>query len=271
MSIFRWPAKLVCLGLSLACLGLLTSSCAIKTPQPVSLAKLPTAARAVERLEDRRLNVQSFVMQGEIRLEGDRGEVSGEHIIQGAYPNKLRAEVMGPFSRPVLLLISDGRWLAVLDYRENKAYMGQANQRNLARFVGLNLSLESIYALLSGSMAIAPGAGNIRLTVAAQPGLARLQLGYGSGSQEQELFFDPASYSLRKAVLKEQGSSGILEAAFSDFQKGPAYSYPLEVQLKDRSDRKLVLSCDELRINPPLAEDIFKPSLPKGVTVEILP
>jgi outer membrane lipoprotein-sorting protein len=271
VSPHRFPVKSLCLWLSLACLVFVPASCAIKAPKPVSLAELPTAPQAVERLNERRRYVRSFAMQGEIRLEGDRGEVSGEHIIQGAYPNRLRAEVMGPFNRPVLLLISDGRWLAVLDYRENKAFLGQASQRNLARFLGLDLSMESIYALLSGSMIVAPGAGNIRLTPAAQPGLARLQLGYMGGVVDQELFFDPASYSLQKAMLKGRGGSGTLEAAFSDFQKGTVYSYPLHIELKDRSDRTVVLSCDELRINPPLADDVFTPRLPKGVPVELLP
>lgn len=271
MNLLRFPFKTVCLWLSLFCLSFLLGSCAVKTPEPVSLAQLPTVGQVVKSLEQRRLYVRSFFMQGEIRLEGDRGEISGEHIIQGAYPNKLRAEVMGPFNRPVLLLISDGRWLAVLDYRENKAYMGQANQRNLARFVGLNLSLQSIYALLSGSMVLTPRAESIHLTVAVQPGLARLKLGYGVEGLDQELSFDPVSYSVHKAVLKETGNSQTLEAEFSDFQKGVVYSYPLSIQLKDRSDRILALSCDQLRINPPLDDEIFAPRLPKGVPVELLP
>ena len=271
MSPLRLAAKSGCLWLSLACLGFLLSSCATRAPKPVSLAQLPSAAQAVERLNDRRAYVRSFVMQGEIRLEGDRGEISGEHIIQGAYPNKLRAEVSGPFGRPVLLLISDGRWMAVLDYRESKAYMGQASQRNLARFVGLDLSMESVYALLSGSMLLTPGAENIRLTLAPGGELARLKLAYGGRAMDQELFFDPVSYSLHQAVLQQPGESQKLEADFGDFQKGALYSYPMSIELTDRSDRKLAISCDDLKINPPLDGAIFAPRLPKGVPVELMP
>ncbi len=271
MSFTSASVKYACLLVSLAFFGLFLGACATMPPKPVTLIKLPTAAQSLERLEDRRLFVRSFVMQGEIRLVNDRGEYSGEHIIQGVYPNQLRAEVMGPFGRPVLLLISDGRWLAVLDYRANKAYMGQASQRNLARFVGLNLSLESVYALLTGSVPLPSGAETIRLTAAPQPDLASLKMVYTGGEMDQELIFDPVSYSLHKVWLHERGDSVDLEAVFDEFQKGVYYSYPLKVELKDRGGQRLVLSCDSLRINPPLKGDAFTPQLPKGVPVELLP
>jgi outer membrane lipoprotein-sorting protein len=256
---------------TLACLGFLLASCAGAPTRPAPLAMLPPAPQAVKRLEARRLFVQSFAMQGEIRLEGDRGEISGEHLIQGVYPNKLRAEIMGPFNRPVLLLISDGRWLAVLDYRDNKAYLGQASRRNLERFVGLDVSLERIYALLTGSMDLAPGAEAIRLSPDSQTGLAKLKLVYTGGMTSEELLFDPLSYSLYKAELQTRDGTSELETSFGEFQKGASFSYPLKVELRDSSDRKLVLSSDSLKINPPLKDDIFTPTLPKGVPVELMP
>ncbi len=271
MKSFRARSKLICLLPALACLGFLLSSCATTPLRPSLPAMLPTASQAVERLNERRLFVRSFIMQGEISLQGDRGEISGEHLIRGAYPNKLRAEIMGPFNRPVMLLISDGQWLAVLDYRENKAFLGQASRRNLERFVGLNLSLERIYALLTGSMDLPPGAENIRLSPGPSPDLAQLKLAYVGGMSNQELLFDPHSYSLHKAWLQRQGESPELEASFSDFQKGVSFSYPLKVELKDRSNRTLMLACDSLKINPPLDSEVFTPQLPKGVPVEILP
>lgn len=252
-------------------LGLFISSCTGIVPEPAPLIKLPTATQALQRLEDRRLSVRSFSMQGEIVLRGDRGEISGEHVIRGAYPNRLRAEVMGPFGRPVLLMISDGRWLAVLDYRANKAYMGQASQRNLDRFVGLPLSVENVYALLTGSVTIPPGAESIHLAAGPEPHLASLKLIYTSGERDQKLIFDPATFSLHQAFLHEHGEAVDLEVGFEDFQKGVSYSYPLKVELKDRGGRTLLLSADSLRINPPLKADIFKPQLPKGVPVELLP
>jgi outer membrane lipoprotein-sorting protein len=271
VSSVHYLLKILCPSLCLILLGLFISSCTTVSPEPTPLVILPSANQALKHLEDRRLFVRSFSMQGEIMLRGDRGEISGEHVIQGAYPNKLRAEVMGPFGRPVLLLISDGRWLAVLDYRANKAYMGQASQRNLARFVGLPLSVEGVYALLTGSVIVAPGAENIHLSAGPEPDLASLKLVYTGGEMDQKLLFDPASYSIHQALLHEHGEAVDLEVAFEDFQKGVSFSYPLKVELKDRGGRTLLLSSDSLRINPPQKADIFKPQLPKGVPVELLP
>lgn len=271
MTTARSLIKSLCAILCLVLLGLFMSSCASVSPEPAPLVILPSANQALEHLEGRRLFVRSFSMQGELMLRGDRGEISGEHIIQGAYPNRLRAEVMGPFGRPVLLLVSDGRWLAVLDYRANKAYMGQASRRNLDRFVGLPLSVESVYALLTGSVIIPPGAESIHLSAGPESDLASLKLVYTGGEMGQTLLFDPASYSLHQALLHESGEEVDLEVAFEDFQKGVSYSYPLKVELKDRGGRTLLLSSDSLRINPRLNADIFKPQLPKGVPVELLP
>jgi outer membrane lipoprotein-sorting protein len=271
VSTTRSLIKTAPLQVLLIIFGLLIGSCATVPTKPVTLLKLPTATQALNRLEERRLSVRSFRMEGEITLQGDRGEISGEHIIRGAYPNRLRAEVMGPFGRQVLLLISDGRWLSVLDHRNNKAYMGRASQRNLARMVGLNLSLESVYALLTGNVTVPPGAEKARLSSAHQKDLASLKLVYTGGEMDQSMLFDPRSYSLHKAVLRERGKRVDLEAIFEDFQKGVSYSYPLKMELKDRGGRTLVLSCDDLRINPQLNPGIFKPWLPKGVSVELLP
>ena len=78
----------------------------------------PSQARA--GLEARRLAISSFQLQGEISVKTSQGELNGDHLILGKFPDRLRAQVLGPFGRPLLTLVSDGYKLVVLDYDRNQ-------------------------------------------------------------------------------------------------------------------------------------------------------
>ncbi len=270
MSFFCRFTKLLGLMLALAALSVWLGACAGLPPSPVQVGVLPSPPQVMQHLEDRRRFVRSFVMQGEISLESEQGEISGEHLIQGAFPNRLRAEVRGPFDRPVLLLISDGVWLAVVDYQAGKGYLGRASRRNIARFVGLYLSVEEIYTLLSGSVPLIHQAVSLKVRHA-EAGRARLDLMAAGGVLGQTVFFDPAGYQVLAARLREWGGGLTLEAAFGRFSRAGPFSYPRQVELNDQHGRKLVLTSDRLEINPGFEGDPFAPRLPKDLPVELLP
>lgn len=271
MSIFGFSIKPLGVMLTLAALGIWLSACGTLPQQPVTIAELPTAAQAVQRLEDRRRFVRSFLMRGEISFEGEQGEVNGEHLIQGSYPNRLRAEIMGPFSRPVLLLVSDGAWLYVLDYKANRAFWGRASRRNLARFVGLDLSLEEIYALLTGNVPLMKNAHSVKLIRAPQAERLILELAAQGGVVGQALTFDSTRFDVVSARIGEWGGENEMQASFKDFEAASPFSYPRKISLNDSRERKIMLNCDELSINPVLAGAPFDPQPLKGVPVELLP
>ncbi len=228
----------------------------------------PQASQVLERLEARRQAVQSFSMQGEINGASRQGELSGEHFIRGRYPDRLRAEVMGPFNKPVLLLVCDGVRLTVLAYNENKAYVGPASRRNLGRFLGLGLTPAEAYALLSGNLPLlrSPQA---RVFLSSEPGKAVLQLDERSGAQEG-VIFSLGDYAVHEAWLAESGSGFGLSARFDSWQESPAGRFPKRIQLGDREGRSLNLLNDGLKINLPLDDAIFEASLPPQVEVQTL-
>lgn len=242
------------------------SACAA-LPNGTNAGLLPSPAQVQTRLEARRQAVRSFSMLGEINAQGPGGEVSGEQRIRGRYPDRLRAEVMGPFGKPVLLFICDGARMAVLAYGENKAYTGAATRQNVARFLGLALAPAEVYALLTGSAPLIPDAQG-QVTASSAPGLAVLNLDDGAGLK-QGLIFSLGDFAVQQAWVN--GSGDNLEGRFESFVSQDGQRYPRRVALSTGEGRRLTLMNDEVRINPALDEALFEPVLPPGVEVQELP
>lgn len=231
---------------------------------------LPDGAQAVERLEARRRAVRSFVLQGEIHLKGPGGELFGDHLIQGAYPDRIRAQVLGPFGKPLLIMTCDGIRLTVLDYRGNRAFQGPASRQNLARFLGLRLSPAEIYALLTGNIPLA-GATRPRVSPHAAPGRALLHLLEFGGSLEISLVFSPEDYRVEEAVMKQWPGRRELNCRFSRFTRAGPGLYPRRLTLWDQDDRLIEITSDRLVLNQPLDRDVFQLRLPPGIKPEPLP
>lgn len=250
-----------------AALSLLLTACAGLPGGPL-VGQLPPPEQVQERLEARRQAVRGFIMQGEITAQGPGGEISGEQRILGRFPDRLRAEVMGPFGKPVLLFICDGARMAVLAYGENKGYLGPATRQNVARFLGLALTPAEVYTLLSGSTPLVPNAQG-RVYPSSAPGLALLELDDGAG-MKQGLIFSLGDYAVQQAWVN--GPNGeALNGRFESFFSLDGERYPRRVVLTAGDNRMLTLINDEVRPNPALDEAAFEPVLPPGVETQELP
>jgi outer membrane lipoprotein-sorting protein len=259
--------------LMVAALAYIMVACAT-VPGGPSLGSAPGADQVLERLEARRQAVRSFVMQGELVGQNRRGELTGEHLILGRFPDRLRAEVRGPFDKPALLLVSDGVRLTVLAYGENKAYVGPASRANLSRFLGLALSPAEVYALLTGSV---PLAGQIRevrehgrVMLSSEPGKALLRFNQRDGA-EDGLIFSLGDYAVNEAWLGQgAGTPGILICRYNAFVSLPEGRYPRLVELSNIEGRSLSISSDRLTINQVADDKTFEITLPPGLEVQRL-
>ena len=98
----------------------LSTGCA-QTPQFTWPFQLPDANGIVGRLEVKRFAIRSFALKGDTQLITPTQELYGSHMILGRHPNRIRAELVGPFGRPVLTLVCDGTFLTALDLNQSKA------------------------------------------------------------------------------------------------------------------------------------------------------
>jgi hypothetical protein len=230
----------------------------------------PSPEQVVQRLEARRRAVRGFEMQGQIEIVTPQGELYGDHLIQGANPHRLRAEVLGPFGRPALALASDGVLLTVLDYRNNQAFRGPATRSNLARFLGMYLSMTEIYALLTGNAPLYP-AHRVKTAPSPRPGRGLLSLLPQGGVGGLNVEFSLGDYRVNEAWLRQWPGGVEMTCRFSDFARFPAGAYPRKIRLSDDNQRSIAISNDRLTINQPLDASRFELQLPPDLPVHPLP
>ncbi len=246
---------------------LVTACAGVSTP--VVVGPLPQAREVVKRLNARRTAVRSFVMQGQISLVYPDGELYGDHLIQGVYPDHLRADIMGPFGRPVMSLATDGRRLTVLLFRENKAFQGPATRQNLGRFLGIPMSPAEIYALITGNPPLV--VYQEATVVRAAGGGAQLKLLASGGAVGQGIDFDPTDYTVTSAWLRVIDGPVALRATYSDFQPWQGARYPRQAELRDSQGRTLTLQNDEMDLNRAVSGQLFTLRPPAAMKLEPLP
>jgi outer membrane lipoprotein-sorting protein len=243
------------------------SSCAVTTPQPSGVL-LPSPDQVLLRLSAHRQGVRSFLMQGGIEVLAPEGELHGDHLIQGVSPGRLRAEVLGPFGRPLMNLVCDGRRIMVLDFRANKAYVGQASRQNLGRFLGLYLSPSEIFSLLCGNVPL-PAKGQAQVLPGPERDQALLKMAAPGQAGNGSLVFDLKDYQVLQAQLDLEGGLS-LSCRFSDYTRLDQGLFPRRLQVKDQEERSITLSNEELAVNLDLDASLFALNVPPGIEVQRL-
>lgn len=251
-------------------LSLALTSC-VRLPGGPAVGELPGAKAVEERLQARRLAVTSFVMSGGLDLTAPQGELHGDHLILGAAPGRLRAEVVGPFGQPLLRVVTDGIHLTVLAFRENRAYQGPASRANLARFLGLALSPNEVFAVLAGGPPLLPADAKADLAPATLDSQAILQMLDASGQVAQRVLFDRGDFAVRRAWLQERQGRWALELEYGNLQPDLGSRYPRFLKVSDQEGRLLVLDNQELKLNTGPDLNLFQGQVPPGMEVTRLP
>jgi outer membrane lipoprotein-sorting protein len=257
----------------LCLLALLVPGCA-KPPEFMAPLLLPDARGIVTKLEAKRAKIKTFAFKGDVKLITPTQDLYGTHMILGKYPDRIRVELIGPFGRPVMTLISDGKFITALDMGNNKAYVGPANKRNLARFMGIALSPAEVYSLLSGCLQL-DRIGDFA-TLASHDDLLLVR-GYSqAGPGSLSLLVNPELNAVEKAWYSStDDQTGWDEASlrirFSELKPLAGIHIPHELWVADREGRTLTLEHDELHINKVLSEFLFTIDIPQGFPVVPLP
>ncbi|MCB2192071.1 MAG: DUF4292 domain-containing protein [Deltaproteobacteria bacterium] len=259
-----------CMLLALT-LALSLTSC-VHLPGGPTASLLPVAQEVRARLESRQQAVYSLVLSGEVELVAPQGTLNGDHLIIGQAPDRLRAEVMGPFGQPLLRVVTDGERMAVLSYRENRAYIGHASRANLSRFLGLAMSPGEIFALLAGCPPMLPATVKAEVMPSdSGEGKALLRLLEPGGQVSEGVLFSTSDYAVERAWLESRGSGPSLEMEFGNFQAALGSRYPGRLKAKDGQGRSLLLISQEVKLNTKVDPALFEVSVPPGLEVVKLP
>lgn len=246
---------------------MMISSC-VTTPHGPVVGELPQPEQVVARLELRRQAQRSFFMQGAISVAmPDGAELYGDHVIWGAYPDRIRADVYGPFGQPVLRLVADGNRLSVLAFDENRIYIGRATRKNIGAFLGVALSADEVYALLGGN---APMLENMLINSMSgeDQGNALLVVSDSASKVMERIRFRIADYSVVKAQMIQQGDkTESYTCTYSDFETLGPWTFPKNIETLGSDGRALSLKNDSIEFNKDFDGDVFETEMIEGVEI----
>ena len=255
--------NLLCL-LSLGLL-LLLSACASLQPQDDRLPVPPgTGERLLAEWAVQAGRYHSLRGLAKVKVKTPQRNVSGTQVVLAERPDRLRAETLGTFGTPLLLLATDGTDLGVLVPSQNSYYFGKANADNIGRFTRIPVAVDTLVkTLLYSAPVFAYDDVNAWML---NDGGWLLEL--SSGSNRQEMVFD----ARRRLVETRYFNSGklILEVAYAEFQgKDSEFPHRFDMNLVEY-DIQASLEFSELETNQDLLPDLFRLKPPAGVEMHDL-
>lgn len=245
-----------------ASMGLFLAGCmpAPMLPQPVLNEQV-----LLQRLQANASAFSSLRGMARIRTKDPNGSASARQVLLLAKPSRIRAEVLGPFGQPLLLLAALDGELRVLLPREQRFLQGAVTPQRIARFTRAALTAEQLVRL---------ALYDVPLIIYEDSILSRHELGYrwllsGVESQRQQLNFDTAGRLLSATYMR--GKETLLKVVYERFD-GDQQDFPQQVTVTlPEQAASFSLVYNDIELNPELATELFTLQPPTGVVTEALP
>lgn len=260
MTILSWNIIRQCLWLGLFVL----CGCIRPTP-PVAPQPVQSPSELLARLDAVNNRYQTLQTSATIRIVTGDDQISASQFLLVQRPDRLRSEIFGPFTTPVLSLAADREQLSVFLPLQKKFQRGSATAANVARFTKLPLRIED----LVGIILVAPPRFSFEQSaVIATIGGDRLDL-VAAGGVEQRFTFDAAGHLLQAVYLLSERIQ--LQVDYNAFD--PARDdFPMTMQVTI-PERQVVatMTFRESEINKEIPPERFVLKVPAGVKVQPLP
>jgi hypothetical protein len=280
--------------LSTLALGGALAACSRAAPP----SRFPTADDAITRL--RATYACSRGVSGESKVDyfGEQGRVRGSTLFVAARPESVRFDVFSPFGVTLSTLTSDGSAFSLLDITSKQFFMGPASECNVERFLRVPVPPHALVTLLSGvapvlvheapRASIAWESGHYVIRIESKNdaseviGLEPVDADFNRPWTEQRV-------RLNDVTVRKRGVE-LYSATLDDFRvahtakprsdpdgidpdvppSGPAcdVEVPRHVRIvSEASAQDVLLLHQDLALNPPLTEGIFRQSPPPGVRI----
>ncbi|OEU74883.1 MAG: hypothetical protein BA869_08020 [Desulfuromonadales bacterium C00003107] len=234
-------------------------------PAPISPQLVLNERILLQRLQANASAFNSLRGMARIRTEDPSGSASARQVLLLAKPSSLRAEVLGPFGQPLLLLSAHDGQLSVSMPREQRFLQGAATPQRIARFTRaavtaeqlVRLALYDVPLIAHGDSVMTPHEQGYRLLL------------NGVDGQRQQLDFDAVGRLLSATYM--QGEEPLLKVAYGRFD-GDQQEFPRKMTVtmpEQAASFSLVYS--DIELNPELATERFTLQPPAGVVSEALP
>lgn len=224
-----------------------------------------------------RARLQSLRAEARVDQRGAKGRVRGTVLMMVERAGRLRFDAMTQFG-PVAILTADRERFAFTDLREHRYLSGATCPRNIARLVGIPMTVEQVTAMLLGGTFVLE---HVEAHIAwNEDGFYRVVLRAASGARQEldlevpdaDLQKPPAQQRvvLRRSELFAADGKSQWRASYDDYERvGGKVELPLEVRVEQRSSgTDTLLRFKEITLDPVLPDAAFTQTPRAGLVQE---
>jgi outer membrane lipoprotein-sorting protein len=249
--------------------ALLAGACAGPAVSP-DREPAPSAQDVLDRLVQRRADMETFAARGRARIVDDRSDYHFDLELAVAPPDRLRFEAFDPVGRPLVSLVARDGTLRVLDHKKARFFEGAAAPANVNRFLPLGLPLEDAVYLLAGLPPVqAPDQAVLRPLSPTDSQRYRLNLIDRSADRAVRLVVRPET-----AIVESLALGPIVGRPFwrADMTEFDPRGFPGRIAYRSESPQARVdLNYREIQVNFDPPPRLFVLNPPPNITVEPLP
>lgn len=196
---------------------------------------------------------------------------AGKAVLIWKKPKFLRMEILSPFGSPVFVITADGKMIRALSVSQGRYYVGRADPKTMALWMGLPISLEQMVRILQGRLVPTRllDRQDVRVGWDGELGEIRLEFSARDGDNGKELvFLKPDDLRVRGGRMGEGKEA--LEVRYGVFRRYGESVIPEWVEIRQFGGRRrLQIRLDGLE-DPPaeeLPKELFTLHIPPGSDV----
>ncbi len=245
-----------CYALFIISAAILGSGCAgLKNEKPCILDI--KALKSADRIKNINNNLRSFNGIGWLYISRRKQQKEKYRIAFVALaPDKIRLTLMIS-GLPVETIIADGEKMIFVSHTgKHKIYKINAPDPSLAKIISIPVKIKDIIALLSGRIPLRDFDYAYYLKKEKSRGNTTLMLNKKRGGKIQKIISDAKEF-VRQYELFDNNKRLIYSISYGYFKNFGQFQIPQEINLMDRSGRKIDLEITDYNANIPVKDSVF--------------
>lgn len=216
---------------------------------------MPTAARLLESLAERRAAIRSIRGFAQIAYETGDDNLGARHAVLVRRPDHFRLEVLSPFGA-LAVIATDARELVVYARREAKIYRGPASAASVGAYTQVPVDVADVTSILLGSPPdrTAKGPGVVSRDEEAKA--FKLTIPVDGG--RQLVWFEPET--LVPVASETPLADGLrLRVAFGEYKDIGTFRFPHAIDMKAEPGNRIVrVRYATPSLNTDIADNLFR-------------
>ncbi len=213
-------------------LSLLSFCACVPRPKTLPTQPIPDASHILSSLEEHNSELKSFRGTGRLKALRGTGVKSFRAVWIGSQPQNLRVETLGPWGQPTLTLVVNEVAFSLYSRQDNRYVKGDANARNLSRFVSMPVRPEDLFTLLSGQPPILPF-HRAKIRASTEEGGWLISLYKTWGRLVEKIWLKDDETTVEQIEVFDGWGQLQYRVAFSEFHQVESFLLPHRIEISD--------------------------------------